>query len=59
MGDKRTVRRFLFLPMTLLNKDTDSWEMRWLEVAEWEQVLESSGRSFPLSWRDVGTWKVV
>jgi hypothetical protein len=38
LGDKRSKRKFLLFPMILKNKNNE-YEKRWLEYAEWEEVV--------------------
>lgn len=49
IGDTRIVRKFLFLPMTLENKNGE-YEKRWLEFAEWEEYVWSKSIYKPIQY---------
>jgi hypothetical protein len=44
VGDRRTVKRFLFFPRCI------DGERRWLEIAEWVQIMELSGLWYDSYW---------
>lgn len=38
-GDRRTRAGFLWYPRLAYNRRVSSYELRWLERAEWEEIM--------------------